>query len=133
MISIRKRGKGFHADLMKGKVHVVRGSLGTRNQDAARRIVHMLETAIAEGPLSSLWPGLGGILPYETFGRFAEYAGVKERQIPTWGQLQDSFKIDMEQRVKLGTLRQSTFERYQHTLREFELFLKEQRVSRSLM
>ena len=123
MISIRKRGKGFHADLMKGKVHVVRGSLGTRNQDAARRIVHMLETAIAEGPLSSLWPGLGGILPYETFGRFAEYAGVKERQIPTWGQLQDSFKIDMEQR------RQSTFERYQHTLREFELFLKEQRVS----
>ena len=49
MLTVRKRGKTFHADLMKGKVHVVRGSLGTRNQDASRRLIHKLETALSEG------------------------------------------------------------------------------------
>jgi len=128
MIALRKRGKGFHADMLSGETRL-RGSLGTRNQDAARRLIHKLETAIAEGPLSSLWPELGDILPKETFVRFADYAGVKERQIPTWGQLHDSFKVYMEQRVKIGKLCQSTSDRYRHTLREFELFLAEQRVS----
>jgi len=55
MLTVRKRGKVFRVDLMAGKIHLVRGSLGTHNGDAARRIAHKLETALAEGPLSSVW------------------------------------------------------------------------------
>jgi len=128
MLTVRKRGKTFHADLMKGKVHIVRGSLGTRNQDAARRLIHKLETALAEGPLSSLWPELSGLLPGETFTRFADCVGVKERTLPSWIQLQDSYKSYLEQRVKIGKLRETTVERYEHILREFELFLGEHNV-----
>jgi integrase len=128
MIAVRKRGKGFHADFLSGETRL-RGSLGTRNQDAARRLIHNLETALAEGPLSTLWLELGSLLPRETYARFAHYAGVKEHQLPTWAQLQDSYKIYMEQRVKIGKLRESTVERYQHTLGEFERFLEEQRIS----
>jgi hypothetical protein len=62
MLTIRKRGKVFHVDLMAGKIHVVRGSLATRNADAARRIAHRLETALAEGPLSSAWVDIARLL-----------------------------------------------------------------------
>jgi integrase len=127
MIALRKRGKGFHADMLVGETRV-RGSLGTRNQDAARRLIHKLEAALAD-PLSLLWPELGSLLPRGTFARFADFAGVKERQLPMWEQLQESFKIYMEQRIKIGKLRESTVARYQHTLREFELFLAEEKVS----
>lgn len=49
MISIRRCGHTYHADLMKGKEHSARGSLGTRNKDAARRVAHLLEIALLEG------------------------------------------------------------------------------------
>jgi hypothetical protein len=67
MLSLRKRGRAFHADLLVGRNHVVRGSLGTRNQDAARRLIHKLETALAEGAGSSVWRELRATLPHDTF------------------------------------------------------------------
>jgi integrase len=129
MLTVRKRGKTFHADLLVGRVHVVRGSLGTRNQDAARRLIHKLETALAEGPDSPLWYELRTLLPQETFDRFAVFSGVKEQPLPMWTDLWKSFGAFMEQRIKLGKLAGSTVERYEHTFREFEVFLSEREIS----
>lgn len=128
MLSIRKRGRSFHADLVVGDTRV-RGSLGTRNQDAARRLAHRLETALSEGSGSALWHELSTLLPRTTFVRFADYAGVKERQLPTWSALRESFEAYMGQQIKIDKLRESTAERYKLTLREFESFLAEQKIS----
>jgi hypothetical protein len=129
MVTRRKRGKTFHADINFGRAHVVRGSLGTRNKDAANRMKHKLEIALTEGSGSVLWDDLRELLPCETFARFAAFAGVKEQPLPTWSDLHSSFAVFAEQRVKIGKLAQSTLERYEHTLREFELFLSERTAS----
>jgi hypothetical protein len=129
LISQRKRGKGYHADLMNGKVHVARGSLGTRNQEAGRRAIHKLETALAEGPVSPLWQELQIILPSSTYRRFADVAGVSSVQSPTWGELQTAFTIFMGQRVAIGKLARSTSDRYAVTLREFGKFLATEHVT----
>jgi integrase len=129
MLTVNKRGKTWHADLLVGRIHVVRGSLGTRNEDAARRFKHKLEIALAEGSASSLWRELRTLLPRETFARFAVFVGVKEQPLPTWSDLRKLFTIFAEQRVKLGKLADSTVERYEHTFTEFELFLSERKIS----
>jgi integrase len=129
MLTVHKRGKTWHADLLVGRIHVVRGSLGTRNEDAARRLKHKLEIALAEGSASSLWRELRTLLPRETFARFAVFVGVKEQPLPTWSDLRKLFTIFAEQRVKLGKLAESTVERYEHTFTEFELFLSERKIS----
>jgi hypothetical protein len=128
MLTIRKRRKTYHVDALMGGTRI-RGSLGTRNDDAARRSAHKLETALAEGALSTLWPELEAILPSETYSRFATHSGVKPHQLPAWVKLAESFELYMEQRVKMRKLCQSTVERYQHVLREFGLFLGEQKIS----
>jgi integrase len=129
MLTVLKRGKTWHADLLVGRIHVVRGTLGTRNEDVARRLKHKLEIALAEGSASSLWRELRTLLPRETFARFAVFVGVKEQPLPTWSDLRKLFTIFAEQRVKLGKLAGSTVERYEHTFTEFELFLSERKVS----
>jgi site-specific recombinase XerD len=68
-------------------------------------------------------------VPPETFARFADFAGAKEQHSATWNELNESFEVFMMQRIKANKLRPSTAERYRHTLREFDLFLKEQTVS----
>jgi hypothetical protein len=129
MISIRKRSETYHADFAKGKEHPARGSLGTRNKDAARRLVHLLEIALLEGPTSSHWPELSKLMPRRTFLRFASLVGATETQLATWNDLLEAFKAHMAQRVKLGNLSQNTVDRYNHTLKEFEIFLAEQGMS----
>lgn len=128
MITIRKRGKSFHVDMLKGATRL-RGSLGTRNQDAARRLAHRLETALSEGPDSAIWCEMRTLLPRSSYARFADYVGVKESQKPTWGILRHSFEHHMTQRIKIGKLRDSTAERYKYTLCEFEVFLAERKIN----
>lgn len=128
MLTIRKRGKSFHADFLKGKTRL-RATLGTRNQDAARRLAHRIETALSEGPDSQLWPELKALLPESSFVLFADFVGVKERHVPTWNELNDAFKVFLEQRIKIGKLSQSTADRYKITLSEFNTFLAEQKIS----
>src|SRR5215469_14806739 len=128
MLSVRKRGKTFHVDLQVGRLHAVRGSLGTRNQDAARRTAHKLETALAEGPQSQLWQEIRSLLPRDTFDRFAAFAGVKELPLPTWDDLRKLFNLFAEQRVKIGKLADSTVGRYEHTFDEFETFLETKKI-----
>ncbi len=80
VLTVRKRGETFHADLVIRGVHAVRGSLGTRNRDAALRSIHLLDIALWEGPLSAVWAELRIVLPPATFSRFAEFVGFKESQ-----------------------------------------------------
>lgn len=129
MLTIHKRGKAWHADLLVGRIHAVRGALGTRNEDVARRLKHKLEIALAEGSDSTLWPELRALLPRETFTRFADFAGVKEQPLPTWSDLRKLFTVFAAQRVKLGKLAESTIARYEHTFTEFEIFLSERRTT----
>ena len=129
MLTVRKRGKIFHADMLIGDIRI-RGSLGTHNQEAARRLTHRLETALSEGACSSLWPELRTLLPRSTYLRFADYVGAKDQQLPTWSDLREAFTAHMDQRRKIGKLQSSTEERYKITLREFDSFLTEQRITR---
>jgi integrase len=127
MMAIRKRGKAFHADLVIGDVRV-RGSLGTSNHGVALRLVHRLETALSEGGTSVLWRELCDLLPPSTYCRFADVVGVKDRLVPTWTDLGDAFKVHLEQRKNIGRLQSSTEQRYQTTLREFEVYLAQHRI-----
>jgi integrase len=129
-IIVRKRGKSLNADGVEGKARV-RGPLGTRNKDAAKRLVHRLEIALSEGSQSALWPDLSKALPRETFLRFARHVGFIEKpveQVPTWSLLRSSFETRMEQRLQMDKLRESTVQRYVHTLSEFEAFLSERHI-----
>src|SRR6202158_4233223 len=128
MLTIRKRGKSFHADFLSNTARL-RGSLGTRNQDAARRLAHRLETAWSEGADSNLWQELKQILPPSTYARFADVVGVKEKQLPTWNDLRQLFMAHLKQKITIEKLSQDTADRYQVTIREFESFLKEQNTS----
>jgi integrase len=131
-ITLRKRGKAFHADagfvqMATGKTRL-RGTLGTRNGDAAKRIAHRLEIALSEGRDSALWPELKTVIPHETFVRFADYTGWREKQLPTWAALRESFDVHLSQRIAVGKLQESTAARYRVTIAEFSLFLAEQRI-----
>jgi len=132
MLTIHKRGRVFWSDGIVQGVRV-RRPLGTRNSDAAHRIVGKLERALAEGTDSSLWPELKQFLPESTFRVFANVAGYKEPVVkpePTWADLSAAFENELRRRVALDKLRESTAVRYRHTAREFKLFLEERKVSK---
>lgn len=116
---------------MDGQVGVfrLRGSLGTGNQEFARKLLHRIQTAIGEGPDSSSWIDVRTLLPSPTYARLAELIGVKERREPTWSDLCDLFRTEVAQRVALGKLQISTTERYNRTLTEFHEFLVEKKVT----
>jgi hypothetical protein len=82
MISIRKRVGKYHVDLNLDGFRL-RGPLGTRSYDVARKLAHRLETALAEGKDSVLWRELQTQLPRATFKHLSEYAGVVLAQLPT--------------------------------------------------
>jgi integrase len=128
MLTIRKRGKSFHVDFLTRGARL-RGSLGTRNQDAARRLVHRLGIALSEGADSNLWRELKQVLPPLTFGRFAETVGVKEKRLPTWNELRELFTAEQNKQIRRGKLSQTTADRYTVTIREFESYLTEQNIS----
>lgn len=129
MIAIRKRGRIFHADLLNGKIHLARGSLGKTTQDAARRIADKLEKALAEGATSLLWQELRSDLPQMTFLRFASLVGAQDTEPATWQQLRKSFQTFAELRIKMGKLSASTLDRYEYTYREFDKFLAAKKIT----
>jgi integrase len=128
MFNIRKRGRVFHVDFLTG-VTRIRGPLGTRNKDAAHRLTHRLEMALSEGPESAEWPELKAALPTGTYSRFAEFTGVKTRELPTWEGLREAFETHMAQRVKIDKLRETTAARYRVTICEFGAFLVEKKIT----
>jgi integrase len=128
MLTLRKRGETFHADLFRVDELRIRGSLGTKDRGVALRLARRLETALSEGSSSELWPELKRLLPSSTFVRFANLVGLKERRIPSWSDLHEAFKTHLAQRVKIGKLQKSTEERYRVSIREFESFLTENKI-----
>jgi integrase len=127
MIAAEKRGRKYFAYFYE-KGCRLRGSLGTRSRDVALRLIHRIETAMAEGHESCLWPELQTLLPQRTYKSFADHAGVKPKQLPTWDDLKTCFSVFREQRVRLGKLAQSTSDRYEVTIREFGEFLATEKI-----
>lgn len=68
-------------------------------------------------------------LPEKTCRKFADYAGVQEKQLPAWTDLLQSFDAHLKQRIDLGKFRSSTADRYWVTLREFEVFFSERKIT----
>ena len=128
-LTIYRRGKTWHADLLRGGVHAVRGSLGTRNHEAALRLQQRLDVALSEGPRSTLWPELSLMIPDPTFVRFANFIGFKQTKLLKWTEYRELFESHMNQELGLGELRDNTIRRYRGILNEFELFLNEQKIT----
>jgi integrase len=101
-------------------------SLGTANDATADKWKNNIERALHGGAESPLWPELRRFLPPQTFRTLAEIVGYEERKAvagPTWAELQAAFSAEMQQKVVLGKLTESTRERYKYTLRSFSDFL----------
>jgi integrase len=128
MITVEKRGRKYYAYFYERSCRL-RRSLGTRSRDVALRLIHRIETALAEGKESSLWQELQVLLPQRTYQSFADYAGVKPKQLPTWEDLKAGFSVFREQRVRLGKLAQSTSHRYEVTIDEFGKFLATEKIT----
>lgn len=110
----------------------MRKPLGTRNHDAALRVVAKAERALAEGIDSSLWLDLKQFLPDATFRAFADAVGYKEPVLkpePTWADLSATFENELNRRIALEKLAESTAQRYRHTVREFKAFLDERKIT----
>lgn len=131
MLTIIKRGRVFWCD------GIIRGSrtrkpLGTRNHDAALRVVAKIERVLAEGVDSSFWPDLKQFLPSATYQAFADLLGYKEPVVkpePTWTDLNTMFENEMRRRVGLDKLAESTAARYRQTAKEFNTFVQERRIT----
>jgi len=128
MITPEKRGRKYYAYFYERSCRL-RGSLGTRSRDVALRLIHSIETALAEGRESSRWQGLQTVLPHRTYKIFADHAGVKPKQLPKWEDLKAGFSVFREQRVRLGKLAPSTSQRYEVTIREFGVFLATEKIT----
>jgi integrase len=130
-LKIQQRGKRYRAiGTIAGRF--LRLSLGTGNSSAASTTVNRMERAIAEGASSSLWPELKRALPLKTFEVLASIANYREEapaKVWNWKELESTFEAEMRQRILLGKLADSTWERYRQTLRVFSAFLKESGVS----
>ena len=130
MLTIRKRGRVFWSDgIVRGSR--IRKPLGTRNHDAALKVVARIERALAEGTDSSLWADLKQFLPEPTFRAFADVVGYKEPVVkpePTWADLSATFENELRRRIALDKLAESTAHRYRHTVREFKTFLEERKI-----
>jgi integrase len=129
MINIRKRGKTFHLDVLIDGEHVVRGSLGTKDRDAALRLSHRIDIALAEGPRSPLWFELRPVLPGPTFTRLSNHAGVEGKLILTWKECRSLFDSHQSLQVRLDRLDPKTIENYRNTVDAFELFLEEEHIA----
>lgn len=128
MLTVRRRKQTYYVDWIRGSARI-RGSLGTRNQDAARRLCSRIESAISEGAASLLWNDLQQQLPPDTFSRFSGHIGFKAKPSHTWSQLRTLFETHMRQRVSIGKMSPKTESRYKHSIREFDLFLSLQSIT----
>ena len=71
-------------------------------------------------------------MPEPTFRVFANAAGYKEPIIkpePIWADLSTAFENELHRRVALDKLRDSTAVLYRHTVREFQAFLDERKIT----
>jgi integrase len=128
-LTVRKRGETFHADLLRGGVHAVRGTLGTHSRDAALRIQRRLEVALSEGPKSALWAELSLMIPPRTFAGFANFIGLKQKPLLTFKEFRELYESHIKQQLGIGELSGTTAKRYRRSLDELERFLISQNIT----
>jgi integrase len=130
-LKLQQRDKRYRAvGTIAGRF--LRLALGTGNHAAASTLVNRVERAVAEGGNSILWLELKRALPLRTFdilAKIANYCEAPPEKILLWEDLLAVFTLEMQQRIALDKLRDSTWERYQQTLNAFATFLAEQGVS----
>lgn len=113
----------------------IRLPLGTANKAAASKTLDDIERALSQGQNSEHWPSLKRILPANTFAALAKIVGYVEPEpvpvvaVKTWADLKATFTVKMQQRITLGKLAESTWTRYEQTLRTFKAFLDESAVN----
>ncbi len=123
MVAVRKRGNTFHVDVLLGRSHAIRGSLGTRNKYAAKHLAARIESALAEGPRSTSWAALKPVLPSATFARLTKFVGVEEKQTLTWKEFRELFENRKKQQMKMNKLSIQTLQNYEHSLDRLDEFL----------
>lgn len=129
MLTIRLRGKTYHADFTNGHEHVVRGSLGTRNRATAVLLRDSLETAIVQGQHSEKWKELSPVLPEATFARFAEFVGLKQPPLVTFDDLRKQCDAEWCKKIKRLELEESTRALYNRDFDKFGQFLFDKKKS----
>ena len=126
-LKVRKRAGGKRLYWAFGTLagQSFRRPLGTANHDTASNLATYIENAIGGGQNSPLWPHLKRVLPPRTFSAVANMANYHEPEpinIPIWRDLKAAFEAEMEQRIAIGKLAESTRERYVQTLKAFDTF-----------
>lgn len=91
----------------------LRFSLGTKLPQAAKVLTRQIETALASGPDSDLWPTLKTILPTASYKILTEGRGLKTS--PELAQFEQQFLDKLDRRVKLGELAESSRNHYSKT------------------
>jgi integrase len=129
MLTIRLRGKTYHADFTRGHEHLVRGSLGTRNRATAVLLRDSLETAIVQGQHSEKWKELSRVLPVETFARFAKFVGLEQTPLATLDDLRKQWDAEWCKKIKRLELQESTRRNYNRRFVKFEQFLVDKKKS----
>lgn len=134
-MNLKLRGERYwiHGTISK---KLLRLPLGTENRDAANVTVEHIERALSEGATSLRWPELKKTLPPKTFDKLAKIGSYSEPKPepeapkpPTWADLDSVFRTKMQQQIAKNKLAESTWERYQQTLRTFKAFLDESAVN----
>jgi integrase/recombinase XerD len=125
-----KRGAKFQLDGYVGGKRI-RISLGTANESRAADLKRNIENTITRGTDSQFWPELRRVLPPQSFRTLAKFVGYREPIVETsltWRELRAAYTLRLRQQIALGKMADSTRQRYEHTIKSFEEFLKERGV-----
>ncbi len=132
MLRVVKRGQIYQIEGYLSRKRV-RATLGIRDRQAALLASAKIERALAQGKSSDLWPELAQALPPRSFQQLAALVCYQEKpQAPahTWQTLRRAFIAHCRQRIARRKLRQSTLDRYIHTLNAFTAFLAERGITK---
>src|SRR5271154_967724 len=126
-LEVVKRGLKQHLDGYIGGKRF-RVSLGTANEARAADLRRNIENTILRGNDSQFWPELRRVLPPQSFRALAQLTGYQEPIAATpllWKELRAAHALRLRQQIALGKMAESTRQRYEHTVKSFEDFLKE--------
>ncbi len=132
-VPTKSQRETFRLDAWLGKERV-RLALRTERRPDALRIVHKIETALAEGKSSVLWAELRERLPRITFDKFATAIGWEQPAVkvepakPTWVGLSARYQHHLAKEIVKSNLRDSTRDRYLQTIKLFERYLNEKGI-----
>lgn len=104
----------------------MRGSLGTSDPKAAKRLASRVGFAVADGPASDTWPTLRLVLPPASYRTLA--SGMSVVASPDLIEFEIQFKEQLDRREKLNEIAASTHSLYEAAADSFFCWLAEQGV-----